>query len=383
MLIKLLSKYPESRLGTKNITHLMDHKFFDGVNWDQVKSQTMKPPYTPTISFIERNPTAAPEIKSQPFDKWPDFTYNAFDKINEQILGKSDLERQKSFLRRELEKLHQQKNEALMEYESNASDIFAKRFKYQSDVANLETEKEKLARDKADLERRKLEEKKAADLQLKAEKLKLIKFRELIIQENGNLKTDMENFEKDKADLERRKLEEKKAADELLEVEKLKLTEENDLVAQEKARLQAEIEKLAKDKADLGRRKLEEKAQSLHTQIQPALLVPPSLDEHSSDPTDFYEVDDFQPAELRAEGPENDPDYIFITDKIKLINERKGWGVSTVTLDKIVGAKKYFTVSCAKPGCGMLFKMMAYPNKYGKEKHRTIDKYNRHNSRHH
>jgi len=45
LLLKLLEKNPEDRIGKKSIEEIKNHEWFSGINWDLVKNRKMTPPF--------------------------------------------------------------------------------------------------------------------------------------------------------------------------------------------------------------------------------------------------------------------------------------------------------------------------------------------------
>jgi serine/threonine protein kinase len=48
-LIDLLEKDPEKRLGANGVEEIMDHEYFESIDWEQLKLKNVKPPYNPKL----------------------------------------------------------------------------------------------------------------------------------------------------------------------------------------------------------------------------------------------------------------------------------------------------------------------------------------------
>ncbi|RWS22826.1 protein kinase C delta type-like protein [Leptotrombidium deliense] len=90
MFFQLLERSPEKRLGSAQCEHgdITNHRFFNGINWSEVDSLKIKPPFIPKIEF----PT-----DTQNFDSEFTETEANFTPIDESILVNIDNELFKGF----------------------------------------------------------------------------------------------------------------------------------------------------------------------------------------------------------------------------------------------------------------------------------------------
>lgn len=74
MIKGLLNKDANRRLGAKGIHQIMDHPFFEDINWEKLERKEVKPPYVPSIrksddikyiddNWLEEEPDSSPEIR--------------------------------------------------------------------------------------------------------------------------------------------------------------------------------------------------------------------------------------------------------------------------------------------------------------------------------
>ena len=71
---RLLEKDKTKRLGaTGDMTEILEHPFFNGLNLEQLQKKELVPPYKPLISddlkFFDRNLTGMADIKESVIDK--------------------------------------------------------------------------------------------------------------------------------------------------------------------------------------------------------------------------------------------------------------------------------------------------------------------------
>lgn len=48
-LMKILNKDPKKRLGTKGIDEIMNHPFFETIDWNALSNKKVIPPYKPRV----------------------------------------------------------------------------------------------------------------------------------------------------------------------------------------------------------------------------------------------------------------------------------------------------------------------------------------------
>jgi serine/threonine protein kinase len=92
LILKLLEKNPENRIGSKkDAEDIMEHPYFEGINWDELKGKRVIPLFKPDLSDdklkffnpnlekAERKPEEAKDEddEHQPYTSIENFTYTS------------------------------------------------------------------------------------------------------------------------------------------------------------------------------------------------------------------------------------------------------------------------------------------------------------------